>query len=134
MRTTIGMSHKQTEQTKLGPKYDMYGVETNTNSFYLNDQDMEDTASSPVQLVGEVVPKSDVPSLGLIPTDPLTMENLREVTGPCMTLVQNPSEMESVSTKTVITGANVAKPTASGSQTFGDAQHHMEIATTLGQA
>ena len=70
------MSHEQMEQMKLGPGYDMYGVETNTNSFYPNDQDMEDTASSLVQLVGEVVPETDVPLLGLTLTDPLTAENL----------------------------------------------------------
>ena len=134
MRTTIGMSHEQTEQAKLGPRYDVYGIETNTNSFYPNDQDMEDTASGPVQLVGEVVPESDVPSLGLTPMDPLTAENLREVIGPRMTVARNPGDVESVSMENVITGANVAEPTASGSQTFGDAQHHMETAATLGQA
>ena len=128
------MSHEQTEQTKLGPGYDMYGIETNTNSFYPNDQDMEDTASSPVQLVGEVVPESNVPSLGLTPTDPLTVENLREVTGPRMTVERNPGDAESVSTENVITGANVAEPPANGLQTFGDAQHHAETAATSGQA
>ena len=109
------MSHNPTEQTKLGPGYDVYGVETETNAPYPNDQEMEDTASSPVQLVGEVVPESDVPSLGLTPTDPLTAENLREVTGPRMTLERNPGDAESISTENVITGANVAEPTASGS-------------------
>ena len=128
------MSHEQMEQTKLGPRYDVYGVETETNAPYPNDQEMEDTASSPVQLVGEVVPESDVPSLGLTPTDPLTAENLREVIGPRVTLAQNPGDAESVSTENVIVGANVAEPTASGSQMFGDAQHHTETAATLGQA
>ena len=128
------MSHEQMEQTKLGPRYDVYSVKTNTNSFYLNDQDMEDTASSPVQIAGEVVPELDVPFLGLTPMDPLTMENLREVTGPHMTLVRNPGDAESVSIENVITSANMAEPTASGSQTFGDAQHHMETAAASGQA
>ena len=73
-------------------------------------------------------------SLGLTPTDPLTAENLREVTGPRMTLVRNPGDAESVSTENVITGVNVAEPTASGLQTFGDAQHHTETAATSGQA
>ena len=109
------------EQTKLGCGYDVYGVKTNMNSFYPNDQDMEDTASSLVQLVGEVVPESDVPSLGLTPTDPLATENLQEVTGPRMTVARNPGDAESVSMENVITGANMAEPTASGSQTFGDA-------------
>ena len=108
------MSREQTEQTKLGPGYDVYGAKTNTNSFYPNDQDMEDTASSPVQLVGEVVPELDVPSLGLTPTDPLTAENLREVTGPRMTVERNSGDAESISKENVITDANVAEPTASG--------------------
>ena len=127
------MSREQIEQTKLGPGYDVYGAETNTNSFYPNDQDMEDTASSSVQLVGEVVPESDVPSLGLTPTDPLTMENLREVTGLGMTAERNSGDAESVSKENVITGANVAEPTASGSHMFVDAQHHIETAATSGQ-
>ena len=121
------------EQTKLGPGYDVYGVETETNAPYPNDQEMEDTASSPALLVGEVVPESDVPSLGLTPTDPLTVENLREVTGPRMTVEWNLGDAESVSTENVITGANVAEPTASGLQMFGDAQHHMGTAATSGQ-
>ena len=104
------MSHEQTKQTKLGPAYNVYGIETNTNSFYPNDQDMEDTASSPVQLVGEVVLELDVPSLGLTPTDPLTVENLREVTSPRMAVARNPGDAESVSTENVITGANVVEP------------------------
>ena len=118
------------EQTKLGPRYDVYGVETNMNSFYPNDQDMEDTASSPAHLVGEVVPELDVRPLGLTPTDPLIEENHREVTGPHMIVARNPGDAESVSTENVITGANVAEPTASGSQMFGDAQHHTETAAT----
>ena len=76
------MSHDPTERTKLGPGFDVYGVETDINQGYPNDLEMEDTASSPVQCVGEVVPESDVPSLGLTPTDPLSAENLCEVTGP----------------------------------------------------
>ena len=51
-----------------------------------------------------------------------------------MTLARNPGDAESVSMENVITGANVAELTASGSQTFGDAQHHTETAATLGQA
>ena len=51
-----------------------------------------------------------------------------------MTLARNPGDAELVSTENVIVGANVAEPTASGSQMFGDAQHHMEIAATSGQA
>ena len=128
------MSHNLMEQTKLGTRYDMYGVKMETNAPYPNDQEMEDIASSPVQLVGEVVPESDVPSLGLTPTDPLTAENLREVTGLRMTVARNPGDAESVSTENIITGANVAEPIASGSWMFGDAQHHMETAATLGQA
>ena len=51
-----------------------------------------------------------------------------------MTLARNPGDAESVSTENVIAGANVAEPTANGSQMFGDAQHHTETAATSGQA
>ena len=40
------MSHNPTERTKLGPGFDVYGVETDINQGYPNDLEMEDTASS----------------------------------------------------------------------------------------
>ena len=66
MRMTA-MSQECTERTKLGPSFNVYGVGIEENIVYLDDQNMEDTASSPMRVVGETVPKSDIPSLGLTP-------------------------------------------------------------------
>ena len=128
------MSHDPTERTKLGPGFDVYGVETDINQGYPNDLEMEDTASSPVQVVGEVVPESDVPSLGLTPTDPLSAENLREVTGPRTAATRNPSDAGSESIGNVISVVNVAGPAASGSQVFGGGQYSLEPGDTSRQA
>ena len=102
---------------KLGPGYNVLGVSTVEDSDYPNDQEMEDTASSPVQVIGEVVPETDVSSLGLTSTVPLSAEYLCEVTGPSIAATWNPNDAGSVSTEKVISGVNVAETTASGSQT-----------------
>ena len=120
------MSREYTEHTKLGPGYDVYGVSAVDEQDEPNDQEMEDTASSPVQLVGETVPESDVSSLGLTPTDPLSAEYLREVTGPRTAVTRNLGDAGSAQTESLIYGGNVAEPTASGSQTSRDGQHHRE--------
>ena len=93
------MSHEQMERTKLGPGYNVFGVSTVEDSDYPNNQEMEDTASSPVQIISETVPESDVSSLGLTPTDPLSVEYLHEVTGPRTATMWNPGDAGSVSTK-----------------------------------
>ena len=111
------MSHEQTERTKLGPSYNVFGVSTVEDSDYPNDQEMEDTASSPVQIIGEEVPEMDVSSLGLTPTVPLSAEYLREVTGPSTAATRNLDDAGSVSTENVMSGAHVAETIASGSQT-----------------
>ena len=84
---------------------------------------MKDTASSNVQVIGEIVPETDVSSLGLTQTVPLSAEYLREVTGPSMVATRNPSDAGSVSTENVVSGVNVAETIASGSQTPRDGQH-----------
>ena len=76
------MSHEYTDGTKLGPGFDAVGVSTAVDQDYLNDWEMEDTASSSVRVVGEVVPETDVSSLGLSPQVALTADSLRNVTGP----------------------------------------------------
>ena len=120
------MSQEQTECTKLGPSYNVVGVSTVDHQDYPNDQEMEDTASSNVQVIGEVVLEINVSSLGLTSTVPLSVEYLCEVTGPSTVATQNPGDMGSVSTENVISGANVAETTASGSQTSHDGQHPKE--------
>ena len=76
------MSQEQMERTKLGPGYNVVGVSTVKDQDYPNDQEMEDTTFSNMQVIGEVVPKTDASSLGLTPTVPLSTEYLREVMGP----------------------------------------------------
>ena len=114
-RTTT-TSHEQTEHTKLGPSFDVVGVSTIADQDYPNDQEMEDTASNLVQVIGEVVLETDVFSLGLTPTVPLSAEYLHEVTGPSTAVTRNPNDVGSVSTEKVISGVNVTETIASGSQ------------------
>ena len=110
------MSHEQTERTKLGPGFDVYGVGSSENFVYPNDQEMEDTASSPVQVVGETVPESDVPSLGLTPQDSLSAESLRDVTGPRTAAARNSDDAASGTPQSLARDTHVAETTASGSQ------------------
>ena len=124
------MSQEYAERTKLGPGFNVYGVGTEENIVYPDDQDMEDTASSPVHVVGETVPETDVPSLGLTPQDSLSAESLRDVTGPRTAATRNPGDAGSVSTENLARDAHVAETTASGSQPPSDGQHHHEAATT----
>ena len=49
----------------------MFGVSIIEDPGYPNDLEMEDTASSPM-IISEIVPKSDVSSLGLTLTVPLS--------------------------------------------------------------
>ena len=123
------MSQEQTELTKLGPGYDVVGVSTVNDQDYLNDQEMEDTASSNMQVIGEIVPETDVSSLGLTLTVPLSVEYLCEVTGPSTAAMWNPGDTGSVSTENVISGTNVAETTANGLEKPCDGQHPKESTT-----
>ena len=109
------MSQEQTERTKLGPGYDVVGISTVNDQDYPNDQEMEDTAFSNVQVIGEVVLEMDASSLGLTPMVPLSVEYLHKVTGPSTVATRNPGDAGSVSTENVISGANMAETTAGGS-------------------
>ena len=116
------MSQEQMEQTKLGPGFDAVGVSTTDDQDYPNDLDMEDTASSNVQVIGEVVLEMDVSSLGLTPMVPLSVEYMREVRA----AIRNPGDVGSSFIENVISGANVAETTAGGSQTPRDGKHPKE--------
>ena len=70
------MSHEHTDGTKLGPGFDAVSVSTAVDQDYPNDWEMEDTASSSVRVVGEVVAETDVSSLGLSPQVALTTDSL----------------------------------------------------------
>ena len=91
---------------------------------------MEDTASSNVQVIGEVIPGMDVSLLGLIPTVPLSKEYLHEMTGPSMAATRNLGDAGLTSTGNVISGVHVAETTASGSQAPSDVRHPKESIAT----
>ena len=76
------MSQEQMDRTKLGPDFDTVGVSTIVDQDYPNDWEMEDTTSSSVRIIGEVVGETNVSSLGLSPQVALTADSLRNVTGP----------------------------------------------------
>ena len=59
------MSHEPTEGTKLGPGFAVTGISGAGATIYPNEVEMEDTASSSLRVVGEIVPESTVSSLGL---------------------------------------------------------------------
>ena len=117
------MSQEQTDGTKLGPGVDAVGVSTAVDQDYPNDWEMEDTASSSVRVVGEVVPEMDVSSLGLSPQVALTADSLRNVTGLSTAAARNPGDVGSDLNGSLFTDANVAKTTASGSQPPRDVRH-----------
>ena len=117
------MSQEHTDGTKLGPGFDAVGVSTADDQDYPNEWEMEDTASSSVRVVGEVVPETDVSSLGLSPQDALTADALRHVTSLSTAAARNPGDAESDLNESLFRGANVAETTASGFQTPGDVRH-----------
>ena len=124
------MLWEQTERTKLGPSFHEVGVSTADDQDYPNDLDMEDTASSNVQVIGEVIPETDVSSLGLTPTVPLSAEYLHEVTGPSTPAMRNPDDAGLVSMENVFSGAHMAETTASGLQAPSDVWHPKESIAT----
>ena len=117
------MSQEQTDGTKLGLGFDAVGVSTAVDQDYPNDWEMEDTASSSVRIVGEVVGETDVSSLGLSPQVALTADSLRNVTGPSTAAARNPGDVGSDLNESLFSGANVAEITASGFQTPRDVRH-----------
>ena len=124
------MSQEPTEQTKLGPGFDAVGVSTAIDQDYPNDWEMEDTASSSVRVVGEVVPETDVSSLGLSPQVALSADSLRNVTGTGTAAAQNPGDADSGSMFDWVSGVNVAETTASGLQPPSNVRHPKESFAT----
>ena len=124
------MSQEPTEHTKLGPGFDAVGVSTAVDQDYPNDWEMEDTASSSVRVVGEVVPETEVSSLGLSPQVALTADSLRNVTGTGTAAARNPCDADSGSMFDWVSGVNVAETTASGLQTPREEQHPKESFAT----
>ena len=116
------MSQGYTDGTKLGPGFDAVGVSAADDQDYPNEWEMEDTASSSVKVVGEVVLETYVSSLGLSPQVALTADSLRNVMGPSMAVARNLGDAGSDVNEGLFTDANVLETTASGFQTPGDVQ------------
>ena len=57
-----------------------------------------------MQVIDEVVPETDVSSLGLTPMVPLSEEYLQEMTVPSMAVMRNPSDVGLALTGNMISG------------------------------
>ena len=124
------MSHEYTNGTKLYLGFNAVGVSTAIDQDYPNDWEMDDTASSSVRVVGEVVAKTDVSSLGLSPQVALIADSLQNVTGPSTAVARNPGDTGSDVTESLINGVNVAETTASGLRVPSDVRHPKESFAT----
>ena len=108
------MSQEHTDGTKLGPGFGAVSVSTADDQDYPNDWEMEDTASSSVSIVGEVVLETEGSSLGLSPQVALTVDSLRNVTSPSMAAARNLGDAGSDLNESSFSGANMAETTANG--------------------
>ena len=109
------MSQDATERTKLGPRFDILDVSGTPTTVYRNEEEMEDTTTSSVKLVGETVPELDASSLGLSPQNPITVGLLRNVTGARTSETRSSSDAEAQHTARDTAGERVYDPAASGS-------------------
>ena len=110
------MSHELTEQTKLGPGFDVTGISGAGATIYVHDDaEMEDTASSSPQFLGETIPESHESSLGLTPSDVLAGESTHSVTGTRTAETRNLHDADPGSTAKVHSGESVSNPSTSGS-------------------
>ena len=91
---------------------------------------MEDTASSSVRVIGEVVAETNVSLLGLSLQVALIADSLRKVTGPSTAAARNLGDAGSDVNESLFSGANVAETTASRFQTPSDVQHPKESIAT----
>ena len=124
------MSHEYTDGTKLGPGFDAVGISTAVDQDYPNDQEMQDTASSSVRVVGGVVPEMDVSLLGLSLQVALTADSLQNVTGPSTAAARNPGDAGSDVTENLISGVNMAETTTRGLRVPSDVRHPKESFAT----
>ena len=115
MRTTMNMSHKATDQTKLGLGFDVTSISGAGATIYANEVEMEDTASSSVRIVGETIPESNESSLGLTRLDVPTEQSTEGVTGLCMMKMWSIGDADAGSTANSPGGEHVSNPSASGS-------------------
>ena len=59
------MSGWENKETPLEPSFSIINVDGVSTTVYNREEEMDNTASSSVKFVGEVVPETDVPSLSL---------------------------------------------------------------------
>ena len=117
------MSHAPTEETKLGPGFDVTGISGAGATIYPDEVDMEDTASSSMRIVGEVVPGSIESSLGLALTDIHTAESQPGVMGPHTAETWRQSDADVGSASHAFSGESVSNPGVSGTQATVDTAH-----------
>ena len=109
------MSQEQTERMETESGFDVLNVSGVQTTVYRNEAEMEDTASSSVKLVGEIVPESEVSSLGLSPQEPMTADSFQNVTGAHMAATRNVSDTDQRYTAHGSGGVHAFDPAASGS-------------------
>ena len=90
---------------------------------------MEDTASSSVKVVGEVVPDSTESSLGLTPPDVPTGESTQGVTGVRTVETRDQKDVDTQSTTRKAEGDHVSKLAPSGSHVTIEVHHHQAMTT-----
>ena len=115
------MSHEPTEGTKLGPGFAVTGISDAGATIYPNEVEMEDTASSSLRVVGEIVPESTVSSLGLTPADVHAAGSGRSVMGlrTAETRIQGEADVGTASD--AFSGESLSNPDVSGTQMLIDA-------------
>ena len=120
------MSHEYTERTKLGPGFDVTGISGASAIVYIDEIDMEDTASSAPQIVGEVVPGSTESSLGLALADVHTAESQPGVMGPRTAETRRQSDADVDSASHALSGESVSNLGISGAQATVDTARQTE--------
>ena len=123
------MSHDSTEQTKLGPGLDITGISGAGATIYPDDAEMEDTASSLVRVVGEVVPGSTESSLGLTSMDVPTVESSLSVMGLRTVETRDQLDVDTQLIARAVSDDHVSKLAPNGSRVTHDVPHH-QAATT----
>ena len=124
------MSRAPTEETKLGPGFDVTGISGAGATIYPNEVDMEDTASSLPRIVGETVPESTESSLGLTPADVHAAGSGRSVMGPRTAETRRQSDADVGSASHALSGESVSNPGVSGAQTTVDTAHQTQQTAT----
>ena len=129
------MSHDGTERTKLGPGFDVPYISGVQPTTYHDDAEMEDTASSSPQLLGETIPESPDSLLGLTHSDVPAEESTHSVTGLRTVQMQNQSDADPGSTVNVLSDESNSNPGTSGIQCNVEGSHQqIAVASSSGRS